>query len=279
MESNKLIIVRGAGDISSGIIWNLVYAGYKVICLDINEPSCIRREVSFSEAIFDGEKEINGVKCIKAKDEKDALLIVEKGYGAVLVDEKGDAIKNLKPDIVIDAILAKRNLGTTIDMAPLVVGVGPGFTAGVDCHYVVETFRSHKLGWIFDKGSALKDTGTPGLIGGFAKERVMHSPAEGYFRNKHKISDIVNKGEVLSEVEECIDGKKTGNMVPLYASLDGVLRGILRDGFYAKKGLKCADIDPRGSEVENCFIISDKARCIGGSVLTLVAKFYNKYNV
>lgn len=276
IKNEKLIIVRGAGDIASGIIWGLSYAGYKVLCIDIEKPTCIRREVSFSEAIYDGEKTIDGVKCVKAKNHDDVKKILDDGNVAILIDEKGQSITDLKPYVLIDAILAKKNIGTKKDMADIVIAVGPGFTAGVDCHFVIETKRGHTLGKIIENGSPIPNTGIPGIVGGIGKERVMHSPAEGIFKNKHKISDIVKKGDILADIIEYKNGKETGKNIPLYATIDGVLRGILRDGFYAFEGLKCADIDPRIEEVENCFSISDKARCIAGSVVMLISRLFDK---
>lgn len=274
MSKSRIIIVRGAGDIASGIIWTLAYAKHKVICLDINEPSCIRREVSFSEAIYDKEKIIEGIKCVKCENTEEAIGVVENGNVALLVDKEAKVIEKIEVDVVVDAILAKKNIGTRINMAPLVIAVGPGFTAGIDCHYAIETCRGHKLGYIYEKGSPIENTGIPGIIGGVGKARVMYAQAEGYFQGKHKISDIVKKGDVLAEIKEYINGKYTGKIVPLCATIDGVLRGILRDGFYVKKNMKCADIDPRLEEKSNCYFISDKARCIGGSVLTLISRYY-----
>ena len=264
------VLVRGAGDIASGIIWNLNYAGFKVVCTDIEKPSCIRREVAYSEAIFDGEKLLDGVRCVFAKGISYIDDILNKGNVALIVDEKLDILHKMHFDVVVDAILAKKNLGTNIDMADVVIGVGPGFTAGKDCHFAIETMRGHTLAKIYEEGSPLPNTGIPGLIGGHASDRVMHSPCEGIFHNVHKIGDIVKKDEILSQVEECKDYKPTGKTYELKASIDGVLRGILRDGFYANNHLKCADIDPRLTELENCFSISDKARSIGGAVLATI---------
>lgn len=271
MELNKkLILVRGAGDLASGIIWSLAYAGFRVICVDIEKPSCIRTEVSFSNAIYDGTKTLDGITCILVKNVNEIETLHKDGKVALLIDPKADILKELRFDVVVDAILAKRNTGTTIDMADLVIGVGPGFTAGLDCHYAIETMRGHTLGMIYESGSPIPDTGMPGMIASHSFDRVMHSPVEGIFHNVHKIGDIVMKGEVLSNIEECIDGKPTGRMIELHASIDGLLRGILRDSFYAKNGLKCADIDPRISERDNSFTISDKSRSIGNSVLCAV---------
>ena len=272
MKKDKFIIVRGAGDIASGIIWYLNKAGYNVLSLDLKEPSSIRREVSFSEAIYDGEKSIEGVKAVFVKDIKDLEDVFLDNNVAVMIDEKAELINVLKPDVVVDAILAKKNLGTTMDMAPLVIGVGPGFTARLDCHYVIETMRGHTLAKIYEYGSAIPNTGIPGLVAGHDVDRVMHSPSEGYFINKKNIGDIVKKEEEIATIKECIDRKETGNEISLHASIDGVLRGLIRNNFYVKKGLKVADIDPRESEKENSFTISDKARSIAGAVLLCIIK-------
>lgn len=275
MKKDKFIIVRGAGDIASGIIWYLNKAGYNVLSLDLKEPSSIRREVSFSEAIYDGEKSIEGVKAVFVKDIKDLKDVFLDNNVAVMIDEKAELINVLKPDVVVDAILAKKNLGTNIDMAPLVIGVGPGFTARLDCHYVIETMRGHTLAKIYEYGSAIPNTGIPGLVAGHDVDRVMHSPSEGYFINKKNIGDIVKKGEEIATIKESInkiDGKETGKEISLRASIDGVLRGLIRNNFYVKKGLKVADIDPRESEKENSFTISDKARSIAGAVLLCIIK-------
>ena len=271
MELNKkMILVRGAGDLASGIIWSLAYAGFRVICVDIEKPSCIRTEVSFSNAIYDGTKTLDGITCVHIKDVSEIDDLHKDGKVALLIDPKVEILKKFKFDVVVDAILAKKNTGTTIDMADIVIGVGPGFTAKVDCHYAIETIRGHTLGHIYEEGSPIPNTGMPGLIASHSTDRVMHSPCEGIFHNIHKIGDVVKKDEVLSNIEECIDGQKTGKIVTLHASIDGILRGILRDGFYAKTGLKCADIDPRIAERDNSFTISDKARAIGNAVLCAV---------
>ncbi len=192
-----------------------------------------------------------------------------------MIDEKAKFINILNTDVVVDAILAKKNLGTTMDMAPLVIGVGPGFTARLDCHYVIETMRGHTLAKIYEYGSAIPNTGIPGLVAGHDVDRVIHSPSEGYFINKKNIGDIVKKGEEIATIKESInkiDRKETGKEISLHASIDGVLRGLIRNNYYVKKGLKVADIDPRESEKENSFTISDKARSIAGAVLLCIIK-------
>lgn len=270
MKNCVKVLVRGAGDIASGVIWCLSYAGFKVCSAEIENPSGIRTEVSFSDAVYKKTKTLSDVTCECVKDDIEINRAWDEGKVALIIDPNLDILKKIKFDVVVDAILAKKNLGTTIDMADIVVGVGPGFTAGIDCTFAIETMRGHNLSRIYKTGSPMPDTGIPGLIAGHGVDRVMHSPCEGIFHNVHKIGDKVNANETLSNIEECENGIPTGKIVELKASIDGLLRGILRDGYYAKKGFKVADIDPRISEYENCFTISDKARSIGGAVLTAI---------
>ncbi|MBQ8734342.1 MAG: EF2563 family selenium-dependent molybdenum hydroxylase system protein, partial [Anaerotignum sp.] len=176
----------------------------------------------------------------------------------------GKSIEQLKPMVVVDGILAKKNLGTHKEMAPITVALGPGFTAGEDVDAVIETMRGHSLGRVIYEGKAIKNTGIPGMVGGYTKERVIHSPAEGILRNVSEITDTVKQGEIIAVIET-----KTGN-VPVEATIDGLLRGLIRDGYPVTKGFKIADIDPRLDEYENCFTISDKARCIAGGVLEAI---------
>lgn len=264
-NKNELIVVRGGGDLASGVIYILHKAGYKVISLEIKEPSSIRRTVSFSEAIYDKETTIENVKCVLANDVNDALKITNNGNVAMLVDENCESLSILKPDILVDAILAKKNLGTHINMAKKVIALGPGFTAKKDCHYVIETMRGHKLGKVYEEGSAIPNTGIPGLIASHAEDRVIHSEIAGVIHNKKNISDIIHKGDVLATIS---NGNNTCDVT---ATIDGVLRGLIRDGFnIPRKGFKIADIDPRIDEIENCFTISDKARFLGSSVLLAI---------
>lgn len=166
----------------------------------------------------------------------------------------------------MDAILAKKNLGTTKDMAPLTIGLGPGFCAGADVDAVIETKRGHNLGRIIRQGSAYPNTGIPGIIGGYGAERVIHAPAAGRMKNRSKIGDIVEAGQVLAVIE----GEDGSTEVS--ATIDGLLRGLIRDDYPVTKGFKIADIDPRKEELANCFTISDKARCIAGSVLEVICE-------
>lgn len=260
-RDNQLIVVRGGGDIATGTIHKLHRCGYPVLVLETGFPSAIRRQVALSEAVYDGQSQVEGVTCIRAGSVSQALEIIGDGNVALLVDPDCQVLKEIKPWALIDGILAKRNTGTSRDMAPKTIGLGPGFEAGKDVDLVIETMRGHNLGRIIGRGSAEPNTGVPGLIAGCGKERVIHSPAMGIFRAKARIGDRVEKGQVLGIV---VTGQGD---VEVPASLTGLLRGLIRDGYPVTRGLKMADIDPRENEYENCFTISDKARCIAGSVL------------
>lgn len=257
----NLIIVRGGGDIASGTIYKLHRCGFPVLVLEAESPSAIRRNVAFSEAVYQGSQQVEDALCILAKSIEEALDLLRENKIAMLVDPDGACIPALKPLAVVDGILAKKNLGTHRGMAPITIALGPGFEAGRDVNAVIETRRGHKLGRVILQGYAEANTGIPGIIGGYGKERVIHSPAEGRLRNVRAITETVQAGEVIAIVETQ-DGD-----VPVQASIDGILRGLIRDGYPVTKGFKIADIDPRSEEYENCFTISDKARCIAGGVL------------
>lgn len=261
---NMLIIVRGGGDLASGTVYKLKSCGFPVLILETQCPSAIRRNVAFSEAVYQGTQTLEGMTCHLARSPEQARAFLEAGKLTVLVDPRGEAIGLLQPLAVVDAILAKKNLGTHRGMAPITVGLGPGFTAGEDVDAVIETKRGHHLGRVLWSGSAEPNTGIPGTLGGYSKERVIHCPAEGILRNVKKITDPVSRGETIALVE-------TGNgTVPVTATLDGILRGLIRDAYPVKAGMKIADIDPRSGELENCFTVSDKARCIAGGVLEAI---------
>ena len=261
---NHLIIVRGGGDLATGTIYKLYKSGFSVLVLEIAKPSAIRRNVAFSEAVYQGTQQVEDVTCILAKSLDEAKTLLKEGKLVILVDPEGLSIKELKPFAVVDGILAKKNLGTNKDMAPVTVALGPGFIAGKDVDAVIETKRGHNLGRVLLHGSAAPNTGVPGIINGYGKERVIHSPADGILKNIAKITDTVSKDETIAIVET-----KNGP-VPVQASLDGLLRGLIRNGYPVTKGFKIADIDPRAEEYNNCFTISDKARCIAGGVLEAV---------
>lgn len=279
MNKKILIICRGGGDLATGIVHRLFRAGFPVLVLETDSPAAIRRQVSFSEAVYDRMATVEGVTAerIASADRASVDHVLEAGRVPLLVDPEGNSIAQLKPDIVVDAIIAKKNLGTAKEMAPLVIGIGPGFTAGEDVDLVVESMRGHNLARIFTTGSALPNTGIPGNIGGFTKERVLHAEAAGYMKNIRQIGDIVEKGEEIARIYEKMteDGTFSGSYVSVEASISGMIRGLIREGYHFQKGFKIADIDPRESELANCFTISDKARSIGGSVLEAVCGYVN----
>ena len=261
--TDKMILVRGGGDLATGVIHKLHQSGYQVLILECDRPSAIRRHVAFCEAVYDGTAEVEGVVCRRITENDIRLQFAD--IFSMGICQKGDlslypAFPALGPEAVIDAILAKKNLGTSRDMAPLTVGLGPGFTAGEDVDYVIETMRGHSLGRIIKKGSALPNTGVPGLIAGIGKERVIHSPAAGNMKNICQIADLVEKDQVIAMVGD----------TPVKATISGVIRGLIRDGYPVFEGMKIADIDPRAEQKKNCFTISDKARCIAGGVLEVL---------
>ncbi|MCX7143369.1 MAG: selenium-dependent molybdenum cofactor biosynthesis protein YqeB [Proteobacteria bacterium] len=263
---SPFILVKGAGEMASAVAWRLYMANMRRICmLDLDQPLCVRRQVSFCTALESGEAVVEGVGAIAARDWK-GIEAAWKGQSiaVVRVTDRG-RIGGIAPDIVIDAILAKRNLGTGKDEAPLVIALGPGFTAGTDCHLVIETNRGHDLGRIITVGSAAPNTGIPGEIAGHTDDRVLRAPATGRFQAQCAIGDLVRRNDVIGQV--------AGHPVP--ARLDGMLRGMIRSGTAVTIGLKLGDIDPRGKR-EHCDTISDKARAIAGAVLEGVMRYCNQ---
>lgn len=257
-----LVVIRGAGDLASGIALRLHHARLRVVMTDLPKPTAIRRTVCFSQALLHGKMQVEDVTACAAQSSPEALQIVENGQIAVLADPQASCIPELRPQVVVDAILAKKNLGTKITDAPCVIGVGPGFTAGVDCHACVETMRGHTLGRVITKGSPLPNTNIPGLIGGFAGERVLRAPDDGVFCQCLEIGAFVRQGDTAGTV----------NGVPMICQIDGMLRGILADGTPVFRGMKAGDVDPRGVR-EYCQMVSDKALAIGGGVLEAILRF------
>ena len=260
----NLIIVRGGGDIASGTIYKLHKCGFKVLVLETGAPSAIRRNVAFCEAVYNKSQTVEDLTCTLAESISEAEQLLNTQGIAMLIDENCTSIDYFKPLAVVDAIIAKKNLGTNTDMAPITVALGPGFEAGKDVNAVVETMRGHNLGKVIYSGTAAANTGVPGVINGYGAQRVIHSPADGTVKNICRITDRVKKGDVVAVIE---NGAET---TPVTASLDGILRGLIRDGYHVTKGFKIADIDPRTEQYENCFTISDKARCIAGGVVEAI---------
>ena len=249
------VVIRGGGDLATGIALRLYRARMQIVICETAVPTSIRRTVCFSEAVRLGEAAVEGVAARRA-ELRSVPALLERGIIPVLVDPEAACVPVLRPDAVVDAILAKRNLGTRMDMAPVVVAAGPGFTAGADCRAVVETMRGHYLGRVLYSGSAQPNTNVPGLIGGYAGERVLRAPADGIFRGTRQIGDRVRAGDIAGYV--------AGQ--PMTCTIDGILRGLLADGVAVTKGMKSGDVDPRCCP-EHCACVSDKALAVGGGVL------------
>jgi xanthine dehydrogenase accessory factor len=257
--------VKGAGEMASALAWRLYMSNFKkILMLETESPLAVRREVSYCEAVHEGKKEVEKVRAIRVQNLEELKPCWEQNQIAVMVDPQWQTLTAIQPEVVVDAVLAKRNLGTHMDEAPLVIGLGPGFCAGKDVHLVIETNRGHNLGRIITTGEAEPNTGTPGAISGFTEERVLRAPSTGKFETDRNIGDFVNKDERLGSVAG----------FEVRACISGVLRGLIRPHSPVTQGLKIGDIDPRG-EVSYCHTISDKARAIGGSVLEAVLRSYN----
>ena len=256
---DKKIWIRGAGDLATGIALRLYRSGFDIIMSDIPVPTTVRRTVAFSPAVYTGETQVEGITGKLCENISMIDTVIESGCIPVIVDPSGEIMKEYKPDIIVDAIIAKTNIGTKITDADIVIGVGPGFEAGVDCHAVVETKRGHNLGRVIWSGSAYPNTGVPGNIGGYTVERIIRATADGVFSAKVNIGDFVKAGDLLAYCDE----------TPVYANIDGIVRGLLQDGVKVKKGMKSGDVDPR-AEKEYCFSVSDKASAIGGGVLEAI---------
>ena len=254
-----MILIKGAGDLATGVAHRLKKCGFNIVMTEISEPTMVRRTVAFSQAVYDKEVEVEGIKAVLASKKDDINRIIEDGNIAIIVDKEAKIIDEIKPDIIIDAIIAKKNLGTNINDAQIVIAVGPGFTAGADCHCVVETKRGHYLGKTIYSGSAIPNTGIPGDIGGHTKERIIRATDEGRISPIANIGDYVEKGDIVAYI----------NKTPIFAEINGIVRGMLQKDVNVFKGMKSGDIDPR-CEKNHCFTISDKARSIGGGVLEAI---------
>lgn len=259
-----MVLIKGAGDLATGIAYRLKKSGFDVVMTEIHKPTTVRRTVAFSQAVFDNEIVIEGIKGVKVNNINEIYEEIREGNIPIIIDEKAEIIKELRPNVVVDAIIAKKNLGTSIEDAPIVIGVGPGFEARVDCHLVVETKRGHYLGKVIEEGSAIPNTGVPGNIGGYTKERIIRASSNGKIKPVVAIGDFVKKGDIVAY----IDG------IEVLAEIDGIVRGMLQEGIEVFKGMKSGDIDPR-CEKDHCFTISDKARSIGGGVLEAIMYMSN----
>jgi xanthine dehydrogenase accessory factor len=266
--SDLKILIRGAGEMATGTAVRLHNSGFpSLLMTEIDRPLAVRRMVSFCEAVHEGSWVVEGVKAVAIGTPGHTAEAWSRGLIPVLVDSQNTSREMLKPDVLIDAILAKKNLGTEIADAPLVIGLGPGFRAGKDVHYVIETNRGHDLGRLISEGEAFPDTGTPGEIAGHTGLRVIRSPGNGVFESDARIGTVVEAGRVVGSVA----GRE------VVAGLAGVLRGLIRPGTRVGTGLKIGDVDPRG-KIDFCFTISEKARAIGGAVLEAILTTFNKPN-
>lgn len=262
--SDLVILIRGAGEMASGVAHRLASCHFKVCMTEVSSPQAVRREVTFSEAIFDSEKEVEGITAKRVESKDHILEAWKEGKIPILIDPEAEVKDFLKPGVLIDATLAKKNLGTKITDAPLVIGLGPGFHAGKDVHFVIETNRGHDLGRIISNGEAEPNTGIPGAISGYTEERVIRAPKAGKFKALKRIGDRVRANEKVGMV---------GNtLVP--SRITGVIRGLLRDGAEVWRGMKLGDVDPRGIN-SYCYTISDKARTISGGVLQAILEHFN----
>jgi xanthine dehydrogenase accessory factor len=254
--TRPLALIRGAGDLASGVAVRLDRAGFAVAMTEIAHPTPVRRAVAFAEAVPHGRAAVEGIEAWLAGDPDGARRLLARGVIAVIVDPQADSRHWLRPDLLVDALVAKRNLGTRITDAPAVVALGPGFVAGEDAHAVIETQRGHTLGRVITAGAALPNTGVPGDVGGRGAERVLRSPRAGVFEAAAAIGDAVRTGQAVGSVAG----------VPVASRLDGVLRGVLASGIEVPAGFKVGDVDPRGDR-EACFLVSDKALAVAGGVL------------
>jgi xanthine dehydrogenase accessory factor len=262
--SNLKVLIRGGGELASAVAYRLAQSHFSIIMTETPHPEAVRRNVSFCEAVYDSEKTVESLTTRLVHSADEVFTTWQEGKLALIVDPEARIKEAIKPDIVIDAIIAKRNLGTKITDAPLVIGLGIGFTAGEDAHVIIETNRGHDLGRVLRHGRAEADTGNPGVIAGYSTERVMRAPREGIFKTVKDIGDMVQAGDIVAYVES----------EPMNTIISGVVRGLLRDGTKVHKGMKSGDVDPRGNK-SYCYTISDKGRAIAGGVLEAILAYYN----
>jgi len=256
------VLIKGAGDLATGVAYRLHRAGMLVAMTEIPKPTAIRRAVAFAQAVYSGAHTVEGITARRVESLEEIFKAWERGEIPVIVDPEARIRESLKPQVLVDAIMAKRNTGTSIKDAPIVIALGPGFTAGVDCHAVIETNRGHYLGRVILEGQAQPNTGIPGEVGGESERRVLRSPADGIFHPLKEIGEFVEEGETVAEV----------NGMPVKARISGVLRGILYPGLEVRQGMKVGDVDPRGVR-EHCFTISDKSLAVAGGVLEAILYF------
>lgn len=263
---DTLVLIKGAGDLASGVAHRLYRCGFVPVMTELPEPLVIRRTVAFAEAVYSREMTVEGVRAVLAKTPEEALELRDQGVIPVIADAAGEAVRTLRPMVLVDAIIAKRNTGTRLSDAPVVIALGPGFYAGGDTHAVVETQRGHHLGRVIWEGAAIPNTGEPGDVQGYSHERLLRAPADGTFTACRSIGDEVVAGEIVGHVDNR----------PVQSRINGMLRGLIKDGIKVTGGLKIGDVDPR-LEREYCYTISDKARAVAGGVLEAMLHLHNRF--
>jgi len=256
------ILIKGAGDLATGVAHRLRRAGFRPVMTELAQPLTVRRRVAFSEAVYEGRSEVEGVTAVLATGVAEAVAMLPRGLVPVVVDPCGEVLRLLSPAVLIEATLAKRNTGVTRSDARWVIALGPGYRAGRDVHAVVETQRGHHLGRVILDGEACPNTGEPEAVRGYTSERVLRAPCAGIFTPAAAIGDPVTAGQVVGQVGH----------EPVTTRIGGVLRGLLHGGLLVTAGMKIGDVDPRGIR-EYCFTISDKARAVGGGVLEVLLRF------
>lgn len=256
---NNLVLLKGAGDLGTGVAWRLQRVGFPVVITELAQPLVVRRTVAFASAVYERAITVEGITARRIDSIERVKQLLQDGIIPVLVDPETRAREMLKPLILIDAVMAKRNTGTRLDDAPFVLALGPGFTPNVDCHAVIETQRGHNLGRVWWQRAAEPNSGEPGESGGKRAERLLRAPCDGMVKKRLEIGDAARQGEVIAWV----------NGLEVLAPFDGILRGLVHDGIPVTAGMKIGDVDARANR-ENCFTISDKALAIGGGALEAI---------
>ena len=262
-DSGMLVALKGAGDLATGVIHRLSRAGFAVMATELPQPTVLRRTVAFAEAVAMGEMTVEGITACRASSPGEIQAALVRGLVPLVVDPKGTMLRQMQPRVLVEATLSKYNSGITMDDAPLVIALGPGYEAGKDVHAVIETNRGHNLGRVYLQGCAEPNTGVPGTIGGYGIERILRAPCAGTLYGLRQIGDQVQEGETVAVVNA------DDSSMPITAAISGILRGLVRDGLPVSSGMKVGDIDPRAIR-EHCFTISDKSRAVGGGVLEAI---------
>ena len=276
-----LVVVIGGGELGSATAHRLVRSGLKVVATDIARPKCIRRKVCFATAVMEGQTEVEGMRVRHIAAADDALTLIRSGEVPLLTSDYRKVCSKIRPDIVVDARMTKTESDISRGIAPLVIGLGPGFEAGRNVDAVVETMRGHDLGRVIYKGSAAAFTGVPGMIGGLTSERVIRSPQSGILESKAEIGDMVKKADVVAVVRAgrgggragSKDGGRAGKRGEVRAPISGLLRGLISGGSKVRKGQKIGDVDPRGRHIDPA-TISDKGRAVAGGVLEAIMHWW-----